>query len=270
MKRIEELKQDYNSLTPSPALRARVEKQLQGKKRHKWITGTCAAAAALIVTFTVSINVSPAFASTCSSIPVLGSVVQVLTGFRYDFSDGMHDALIKAPKIEGLSDKNLEKTLNDMFEKNAQQIYESFHDEISGLEDGHLGVTYSYDIKTDTDKFLVIDLYFVNTVGSSSTTHQFFTIDKRSNTLVTLADLCKAMPDYSSTLSKYIKSEMQRRNQEESGMFFLNDFTTISPDQNFYINDSNQLVLCFDKYEIAAGAQGCPEFVISSSLISIS
>ncbi|MDY3927926.1 MAG: RsiV family protein [Clostridia bacterium] len=38
-------------------------------------------------------------------------------------------------------------------------------------------------------------------------------------------------------------------------------------DQNFYINDSGNIVICFDKYEVAAGAQGCPEFEIPKSVV---
>ena len=39
-------------------------------------------------------------------------------------------------------------------------------------------------------------------------------------------------------------------------------FEKISADQKFYINSDGKIVVCFDKYEIAAGAQGSPEFVL--------
>lgn len=60
----------------------------------------------------------------------------------------------------------------------------------------------------------------------------------------------------------------------EDGLFFLDGeqedfdgFGQIRPDQNFYIDKNGNLVIAFDKYEVAAGAQGSPEFVIPQEVI---
>lgn len=63
---------------------------------------------------------------------------------------------------------------------------------------------------------------------------------------------------------------MARENAENDGLYDLEGdfaFKQIKPDQNFYINDKGELVICFDKYEVAAGAQGSPEFVIPNDII---
>ena len=93
--------------------------------------------------------------------------------------------------------------------------------------------------------------------------------------LLTLPGLFKDDADYVSVISEYITSEMKRLNAEENGMFFIdgeeNDFDgfkEIKPDQNFYINENGNIVICFDKYEVAAGAQGSPEFEIPNDLIA--
>lgn len=61
---------------------------------------------------------------------------------------------------------------------------------------------------------------------------------------------------------------MKRLNRDENGMFWIKDeevvddsFNGINSSQKFYINN-NELVICFDIHEIAAGAQGTPEFII--------
>ena len=41
-----------------------------------------------------------------------------------------------------------------------------------------------------------------------------------------------------------------------------------APDQNFYINDENQLVIVFDEYEVAPGSMGTPEFVIPTEFLN--
>ena len=134
----------------------------------------------------------------------------------------------------------------------------------------HMGVNSDYIVKTDNDNILAIDVYILNTAGSSSTVHSFYTIDKKSGRLLTLEGLFKKDADYVKVLSDYIKQEMKRENEENDGLFELDGewaFKGIKKDQNFYINNDGLLVICFDKYEVAAGAQGSPEFVIPNEII---
>lgn len=44
-------------------------------------------------------------------------------------------------------------------------------------------------------------------------------------------------------------------------------FKEIDADQNFYINDQNQLVIVFDEYEVAPGSMGMPEFVLPTDIL---
>ena len=142
-------------------------------------------------------------------------------------------------------------------------------------EDVHMSIMSDYTVKTDNDDILALDVYIYTASGSSSTIHHFYNIDKKTGQLLTLPGLFKDDADYVSVISEYITSEMKRLNAEENGMFFIdgeeNDFDgfkEIKPDQNFYINENGNIVICFDKYEVAAGAQGSPEFEIPNDLIA--
>ena len=91
---------------------------------------------------------------------------------------------------------------------------------------------------------------------------------------MTLKSLFKDNADYITPISEYIRGEMKRINDEENGAFWIEKdefnfdiFEKIKPNQNFYINSDNKLVICFDKYDVAAGAQGSPEFVIPDGVI---
>ncbi|MFQ7057552.1 MAG: RsiV family protein [Turicibacter sanguinis] len=44
-----------------------------------------------------------------------------------------------------------------------------------------------------------------------------------------------------------------------------NEFKSIADNQTFYINSSGDVVVVFDKYSIAPGYMGFPEFTIHSS-----
>lgn len=277
-KHIENLKKEYESIYASDELKKRVNKIIK-KKRFSFPKKMLSAAAVFLVVLATSLNIFPNFARAASDVPFFGAFVKVITLGRYENSNGGYEAKVITPKIEGLVDKELEQKLNSDFKENADLIISAYEKDVAelkkefGEETIHMGVTFDYCIKTDTNNVLSLDVYLLYTAGSSSTKHSFYTIDKKSGKLLALKDLFKKDTDYISPISKYIKQEMKRLNAEEDGLFWTDEeeipfegFKAIKKDQNFYINEKNELVICFDKYEIAAGAQGSPEFVIPKNI----
>ena len=239
--------------------------------------GLLAACAALVCV--AGLNLFPAAAAAAYEVPVLGSVVRVVTLNRFDFRDGGYELSVSVPQLEGLLDPELESQLNQEFRDQADAVKAAFESDVEsfraefGGETVHYGVRCDYEVKTDSRDILAIDNYLYSVVGSSSTVHSFYTIDKRTGSLLTLEGLFREGSDYVGVLSAYIRGEMERLNREEGGMFWLGDdgidgFEAIAPDQNFYLDNQNNLVICFDKYEVAAGAQGSPEFVIPRDVIA--
>ena len=57
-----------------------------------------------------------------------------------------------------------------------------------------------------------------------------------------------------------MKEQME---QEENVTYFIDDdIEIIHEDSNFYFNENKDLVIVYNKYDIAPGYMGCPEFVI--------
>ena len=135
---------------------------------------------------------------------------------------------------------------------------------------GILGVDSGYEILTDTDQLLAIARYEVNTVGSSSTTMKYDTIDKQNSILITLPSLFKDGA-YVDVISSYIVTEMKEQMAagEDVVYFFSEDGWSekIIPDQNFYITSDNKLVISFDKYEAAPGYMGILTFEIPTDVV---
>ena len=65
-----------------------------------------------------------------------------------------------------------------------------------------------------------------------------------------------------------ILAEMITVNASGQGSYYTNDnslkaaLKNVPSYHHWYLNDANQLVIVFDKYEVAVGAMGNPEFVI--------
>ncbi|MDD1504628.1 DUF3298 domain-containing protein [Lysinibacillus sp. CNPSo 3705] len=282
--KLKELEKQYNEVSIPKELDFVVENALkQGKKKRKkrapqWLLGSAAAA----MLFTAGLNVSPAMARTLSDIPVVGSVVKVLTWTEYEVKEETYDANIKVPSIENLENKDLANALNEKYRSEGKALYNDFIAEVGDLKangGGYLGVDSGYDVKTDNDQILSIGRYTVNTVGSSSTTMHYDTIDKQNEILITLPMLFKDN-NYIKTISENIKEQMREQMAipNPRKVYWVNgaglpdeevtdNFTAIKADQQFYISDKGKLVISFDKYEVAPGYMGVVEFEIPTNVL---
>ena len=281
--RLKELEKQYKDVPIPKELDAIVEASLNKKpkkaKKHvpKWVLSSVAAAAL----FTAGLNVSPTMARNLADIPVLGSVVEVLTFVNYELEEESYSANIEVPKIN--SESSEIASLNEKYAAEGKALYEQFLAEIKEMEQaggGHLGVDSGYMVQTDTEQILSVGRYIAETAGSSSMVMLYDTIDKQKEIVITLPSLFKD-DRYISVISDYIteqmRQEMNTTNQEKTCWVrdagipdeeLIDPFTTIKADQNFYITQQGKLVIVFDEYEVAPGYMGIVEFEIPTALLA--
>lgn len=277
MKKLQDAKKKYeeieipNELKNIVANSIQQAKSKQKKPIKQWGIGLVAAAAL----FVASVNVSPALAQSLSTVPLLSSIVQVVTFQEIQVAEDTYNADLKTPNVTGLGNQELEDMLNEKYIKENEALYEGFQKEMEALEEaggGHLGVTSTYEIVTDTDDILSISRYEVNTVGSSSTIMRTDTIDKKNQILITLPSLFKD-DAYIEAISTYIKEEMaSQMAADENVMYWIASeeeigFEAIRPDQTFSITADHKLTISFDKYEVAPGSSGIITFEIPTEVI---
>ena len=286
--KLEKLKREYMNIPIPEELdfvvrKALKESEVNRMRRKSHMNRIRIAAASVAAVFTVLIvgaNTSQVFAATLSKVPVVGSIVKVLTFREYAVNEGTFNADIKVPAIQGTENKTLENSLNEKYLEEGKNLYEQFNTDMEELKKnggGHLGVDSGYEVKTDTDRILSIGRYTVNTVGSSSTTMKYDTIDKKNEVLITLPSLFKD-DSYIDIISENIKKQMVEQNKADSDQYYwvegieqdssMELFDKIAKDQNFYINPEGKLVISFDKYEVAPGYMGVVEFIIPTDILS--
>ncbi|WP_025783395.1 anti-sigma-V factor rsiV [Sporosarcina sp. D27] len=280
MKQINKFKKEYEDIEIPSELDQVVKQSIQrakaSQKKHnpvkRWSLGVAAAAALFIG----SINASPAFANSLANIPVLGSIVEVFTIETLTMDRETYQANLKTPAISGLEDEELQASLNEKYIEENKELFKQFKEEVADMEEvdaGHLGIDTGYEVKTDTEQLLSIARYKVNTVGSSSTTMKYDTIDKQNNVLVTLPSLFKD-DSYIEVISSYLTKEMKQQMADDENISYFAfdgsdlDFQAIQADQNFYITSDHKLVISFDKYEVAPGYMGIVTFEIPSDILS--
>lgn len=199
--------------------------------------------------------------------------VRIATLSTYQSEFRGFEAKIVTPIVTGLAVDEVQNELNGAFMQRARQLAANYEKDVSEMMkddpafDGHMGVVLDYKVRTDNDKVLAVDIYEMNIAGSSSTVHAFYNFDKKSGKLIELGDLFNEKADYTKVINDYILGEMRRINKKEKGIFWIapkdeQGFRSIKAKQNFFINDKGNIVICFDKYEVAPGAAGSPEFEI--------
>ncbi|WP_339317141.1 DUF3298 domain-containing protein [Paenibacillus sp. FSL R10-2734] len=278
---IKKIKEDYNKLPIPEELDFVVSKALKKRKirriSYQWISGISAAALFFVIGINVNVNIANAF----SSIPGVDNIVKVLTFREYKVDEQTYNADIKVPIITNLENKELESTLNEKYLKENKKLYDEFQAEMESLKqsgEGHLGVDTGFEVKTDNDDLFAISRYVVDTVGSSSTTVKHDTIDKKNQILLSLPMLFKD-DRYISIISENIKEQMRAQMKADEDMFYwistdepnedlFYQFESIAKEQDFYINDKYQLVISFNKYDVAPGYMGVREFVIPTDVIA--
>lgn len=281
-KKLEQLRSEYKNIPIPAELHEVVQKALkqpkQPKRSYKWILGAAAAAAIFIG----GLNTSQTFAKTMSNVPVVGSVVKVLTFKEWNFDDKTYNAHIKTPGIKNLENKGLENSLNQKYVDENRKLYNDFNKEMKEMKKqggGHMAVDSGYEVKTDNDQILSIERYVTKIQASSNTTLKFDTVDKKKQILLTLPILFKN-DQYMDIISENIKDQMRHQMKEDQNKIYWvsgtgdkdirqeDMFKKIAANQNFYINKDHKLVIVFNQFDVAPGYMGTVEFVIPTSVIS--
>lgn len=255
------------------------KKEARKKQKTKIFEILVSSVVVAMVMFTVSINTSTVFAQAMAKIPVVSSMVKVLTFNEKIINEDGYNANITTPAIEGLTNEQLQEILNVHYIEENKKLYETFMLEMQHLQEnggGHLGVDSGYVVKTDNDQILSIGRYVVNTVASSSTEFKYDTIDKQKEILITLPSLFKN-DQYIEIISENIKEQMIEKNKLSENKFYwvegigldttVDLFDQIVAEQSFYINEDHKLVISFNDYEVAPGYMGVVEFIIPTEIL---
>ncbi len=212
-------------------------------------------------------NLSPGIAHALGDIPILGDFIRVITIRNYSYEDEYHKLDAQIPSVDMGGDAAAE--INDDVDKLTETIISKFQEDMTSIGDsGHTYLSIDYEVVTDDQDWFTLKLQVYQGSGSSSVTYKYYHIDKSTGNIIELSDLFEN-DDYIDTISSYILEQMIAEMEEDPQKSYWVDsqyedwnFSTISPDQNFYFNSSGEMVIVFDEYEVAPGYMGTPEFAI--------
>ncbi len=292
MNQMENAKKRYESIPIPDELSERVMQEIRRAdmrrkterkpviNRRGWrriARGVSAAAASLAVVFMVMLNTNTVFAETVSTIPVIGTVARVLTFRSYEKETTDMKIAVDIPSIEMVNEdfSGLEKSVNEEIhalceeyareaEERAMEYRQAFLD-TGGTEEQwaahNIEIKVWYEVKSQTDQYLSLAVMGAENWTSAYSETRYYNFDLKEGKIITLKDVLGE--NYAQIADESIRNQMQERTAE-GAMFWPEEFKGVTEDTSFYMNESGNPVVFFEKYEIAPGSEGTPEFEIVS------
>ena len=212
-------------------------------------------------------------------LAVLTAAVCAEDGYTFTLTVGMSFkdeaqywyADLTAPVVSGMADEKDQARLNAYFENRVTEIRQSYYEDAAYMEENYkddefmprFGYEYSYSVITDSPDYFVFGTMDYMAAGSSMTVNEFWTLDKHTGELVRIKDLLD--PETLKGIPAAVYAAMEEENKN-AGTYWTEN-AEVSVDiidylQHWYINEDGDLVVTFDKYEIAPGAAGESRFII--------
>ncbi|MBP3953678.1 DUF3298 and DUF4163 domain-containing protein [Bacillus suaedae] len=161
------------------------------------------------------------------------------------------------PMISRMNNPVLERMINRAIVDQTQQL---INQQIGNSPSTVVEMLGTYEIKNNQRD--VLSLAFTNYTYHHKAAHgmtyiKSLTFDLKQGKLMSLKDLFKPDSDYINRISALIQTQIKERD-----IPLLEDFTTIQPDQDFYVADKT-LVIYFQLYDITPYVYGFPMFPLS-------
>ena len=259
----------------------RDNRRAQNRTRYMRVTAT---AAALVISFVVLPNTSPTIAHAMEQIPILGKLVQVVTFRDYEYISDRNIADVEVPEIkleEQIEDnevvEKLERTTDEInveIQKITDELVEHFETHLED-EKGYQEIIVKSNVLATTQDYFTLKLFCYQGAGSGYQWNYYFTIDLNTGERLQMQDLFKDGADYITPISENIKEQMQAQMAEDEMVSYWLDqeieewnFKTITDETAFYLNESGNVVICFNEGDVAPMYMGAVEFEIPAEVLS--
>lgn len=248
----------------------------KGKSRiyRAWTHVVAAAACFMCVMVLVMPNVSQAYAESMSNLPVIGDLIRVFTIRNYFYSDPNHEMNIDVPGVSDPRGSSGAAAINRDVDQLTRELANQFYLDLEKIgERGHGSIYVDYDVLMSTDRWFTLKLSVNSIEGSGNVYYKFYNVDRNTGEIVMLSNLFTT-PDFGQVIKENIAAQMKARMEENNTLVYWIKMQgygytswSITDDHNFYFNADGDLVIPFDKYEVAPGSMGNPEFVVQRSVL---
>lgn len=265
----------YRRSRPSAELvrrtQTRLAREKRGRTQMKWVKGL-AAAAAVVLVFGASVNLSPAFAQAVDDIPVVGSLARVLTVRAFTEERPDSTVTVEQPmvaddtafaadvnaRINAIVDEYLDEA-NARIEEHRKAFLATGGTE-EEFERMNIQVSVDYEILSETEDRVSFVLRAAQSDDPAGTEEIYYNLDLATGKELTLADVLG--DSWVERCNAAIEEQMAERTDVPYFSADEGGFATVDEDTSFYIDENGTVVVVLPKYAVAPGAYGPQEFRI--------
>lgn len=240
------------------------------RKRDKlrWLKSSSVVVCFLWALLLITPIVSAANVGNVEEISANGEWMDVISSKTYCYSDANHEMDIDVPQILDPQHSKAADQVNQEINRFTAELADQFYKELDAFgEKSHHAIFLDYDVLMNHKNWFTLRLTVNSVNGSSDKYYKIYHIDRNKERIVTLSDLF-CTPEFKQVIQQDIMEQMKEQIKENNlRSYFIDEETMweISDKQNFYFNENGDLVILFDKYEVAPGAMGTPEFIIDKA-----
>ncbi len=182
---------------------------------------------------------------------------------------------ISVPQLSGMADEATQAELNahffakkDEMMAEYKELTESAAQSIAEGNDPHFWYQYLWEVVTDSEDHFVFRTSWFFGAGSSTTLNEYWNLDKKTGKLLVFSKDVVASPEQMAAIREQIYTRMLSVNESGMGVFWTEggkldaQLGQVGHRNHWYYNADDDLVITFDKFDIAPGIMGSPEFVI--------
>ncbi|MEY8357154.1 DUF4163 domain-containing protein [Lachnospiraceae bacterium 54-53] len=283
MNKLEQAKKVYETMQPPVSYNDMVQRAVnqtdavqKSRTRSRWYQPVLAGAGTMFAVCVIMLNTSQAFALAAYEIPIVGDIARVFTFREYQISDTAYNIQVEMPSIRGTGNTEMEKRVNGQIQNKIDQIVESAKLRGKQIIDDQLAaggteadimpfhIIITYEIKSSNENTLSFVINDVESAVTSYTYQTFYNIDLKTGKDITLPDALGE--NYSQIIADSIQNQMNQRVQEHPDWLYMVTEEEIKENADslkFYINEAGNVVISFDKGEIAPPPLGIQDFEIT-------
>lgn len=234
-------------------------------------------AASLVIVFGLSVNSSAVLAQEIYKIPLIGHLAKMVTFREYDIDNETSKGNVKIPNVSDMKNKEIEKQINETIKKKVDEIvkeqaildkeYKEAYLETGGKEEdfNKIEMTVDYKLHYSSENVISFEISKYQTLAPAYNEVYFYNTDLETGKYITMKDILG--DDYDKIIKEKVEKQMIDRVKENPDLSYDIDYfkdMEIKDDRKFYIKENGEVVVFFEKYEVASGFMGPQNFVVGN------
>ena len=251
--------------------------------------------AAAIALFIAVPNISMQAAETLSTLPVIGKLVEVVTFRNYkvetetkladvevpevvvtDTTEPESEVVVVDPITPAPKPDSLDKTVMEINAEIAS-LTQKYIDEFEAnmTAEGYQELVINHETLQTTERYFTLKLTCYEAAASGVEWNYYYTIDLATGERLSLKELFADGADYITPISENIIAQMREQMAaDENVIYWLDDpdfpewnFTSITEDTQFYLNENGSIVISFNEGDVAPMYMGICTFEIPDEIL---